>query len=297
VSPTPTEPVTLTGVPETLLWTLWYRAAEARRPDTVLHDPLAVELVDGIDYPFQERFGTPFPLQAQGQALRCTAFDLEVRRFLAAHPGALVVALGEGLETQLWRVDDGRLRWLTVDLAEGIDVRRRVLPAHERARLLACSVLERGWLDEVVDGGAGEPVLLSAEGLLMYLEPDQVHGLIAELARRLPGSTLVLDAVPRWLSARTMQGLVTPSGYRSPGMPWALDAVERRRLAELPGVASVEELPLPRGRGLFFGHLRPARAARLPRPLQVLAPWHVLRLEFAARHPQALRRAATPAGR
>jgi O-methyltransferase involved in polyketide biosynthesis len=34
------------------------------------------------------------------------AFDREVRRFLAAHPGGTVVALGEGLETQFWRVDN-----------------------------------------------------------------------------------------------------------------------------------------------------------------------------------------------
>jgi O-methyltransferase involved in polyketide biosynthesis len=37
-------PVRLDPVPETLLWTLWHRAAEARRPDAVLGEPLAVEL-------------------------------------------------------------------------------------------------------------------------------------------------------------------------------------------------------------------------------------------------------------
>jgi len=31
----------LEGVPETLLWTLYHRALEARRPDAVLHDPAA----------------------------------------------------------------------------------------------------------------------------------------------------------------------------------------------------------------------------------------------------------------
>jgi O-methyltransferase involved in polyketide biosynthesis len=31
--------VELAGVPETLLWTLWFRAIEARRDDTVLPRP------------------------------------------------------------------------------------------------------------------------------------------------------------------------------------------------------------------------------------------------------------------
>ena len=45
----------LEGVPETLLWTLHHRALEARRPDAVLRDPLAVELAERIDCPFAER--------------------------------------------------------------------------------------------------------------------------------------------------------------------------------------------------------------------------------------------------
>jgi O-methyltransferase involved in polyketide biosynthesis len=58
----------LGGVPETLLWNLYYRALEARRPNAVLRDPKAVELVDAIDYPLEERFGVGHPRQAHVQA-------------------------------------------------------------------------------------------------------------------------------------------------------------------------------------------------------------------------------------
>lgn len=40
--------VELDEVPETLLWTLYHRAVEAQRPDAVLHDPVAIELVERI---------------------------------------------------------------------------------------------------------------------------------------------------------------------------------------------------------------------------------------------------------
>jgi O-methyltransferase involved in polyketide biosynthesis len=112
------EKVGLGGVPETLLATLYYRSIEARRPDALLHDPKAVELVDAIDYPFEQRFGSGDLGRAQGQALRVRCFDLAVERFLTGHPDGTVVALGEGLETQFWRVDNGRVGWLTVDLPE-----------------------------------------------------------------------------------------------------------------------------------------------------------------------------------
>jgi O-methyltransferase involved in polyketide biosynthesis len=127
----------LDGVAETLLWTLYHRAVEARRPDAVLHDPRAVELVERIDYPFEQRFGAGD--LAQWQALRARWFDDEVRRFLSRHPDGTVAALGEGLETQFWRVDNGRVRWLTVDLPEAIALRERLLPGSPRQRSLASS--------------------------------------------------------------------------------------------------------------------------------------------------------------
>ena len=135
--------VSLDPVPETLLWTLWHRAVEARRSDSVIDDPLALELVERIDFPFAERFGSGESL-SQWQALRARCFDGVVGRFLAVHPGATVVALGEGLETQLWRVDDERVHWVTVDLPEVTELRRALLPAHGRNTLVASSALEPG---------------------------------------------------------------------------------------------------------------------------------------------------------
>ena len=130
----------LAGVPETQLWNLYNRAAEARRQDSVLDDPKAVALVDSIDYPFERFGGTQL---AQWQALRVLCFDQQIRRFLAENPGGSVVALGEGLETQFWRVDDGRVRWLTVDLPESVSLRRQLLPDDPpRRRSLACSALD-----------------------------------------------------------------------------------------------------------------------------------------------------------
>lgn len=267
----------LAGVPETLLWTLYHRAAEARRPDAVLADPMAIRLVDSIDYPFGERFGTDVQARAQWQALRTRRFDDEVRRFLDRYPDGTVVALGEGLETQFWRVDNGRVRWLGVDLPEVTELRQRMLPAEPRARSIPCSVLDDRWLDEIDAGN----VLITAQGLLMYLQPEEVHGLIGTWAGRLPGATLVFDAVLRWFSARTMRGgmPVRRGGYATPQMPWGIDDSEIARLRTVPGVAEMRRLRLPRGRGLLFGYVMPL-ASRAP-VLRNITPIWILRARFA----------------
>jgi O-methyltransferase involved in polyketide biosynthesis len=255
----PTMEVDLEGVPETLLWTLYHRALEARRPDAVLHDPLAVELVDRIDYPFEERFGAG--RLAQWQALRVRAFDREIRRFVASHPGGTVAALGEGLETQFWRVDDGRVQWVSVDVPETVEIRRRLLPGNPRRRVIARSALDFAWMDEVDTAGG---VLLTAQGLLMYFDPGDVHRLIAACAGRFPGSDLLFDAVPRWLAEVAQKAADRdPSAYRPPRWTWTLDRAERGRIQAISGVERLRTIPLARGRGVLHGFLL-ALATRLP---------------------------------
>jgi O-methyltransferase involved in polyketide biosynthesis len=246
--------VELQGIPETSLWTLYMRAAEAGRPDSVIDDPKAVELVERIDYPFEQRFGSG--RLGQWQALRVRCFDREIRRFLATRPDATVVALGEGLETQFWRVDNGRVRWVGVDVPETIALRARLLPVEPRRRSIACSALDERWMDEI---DASRGVLVTAQGLLMYFEPPDVHRLIASCAERFPGGALLFDALPRWLSAASRRGGVKgASGYRPPPWTWAIDAAEERRLGRLhPNIAELRPLELPRGRGLFHGFVLP----------------------------------------
>jgi len=248
--------VQLSGVPQTLLWNLHQRAYEARQPRTVLKDPKAADLVDRLDYPFEETFGAPNPLLAQGHALRVRTFDRAVRGFLREHPDGTVVALAEGLETQFWRVDNGRVRWLCVELPEIAELRRSLLPDGERRRTLACSVLDPSWRDQV---DADKGVLITAQGLLMYLRPPKVRELIAACAERFRGGSLVFDAVPRWFSARTLNGgMRTPQGYQPPPMPWGLDAGELHKIRTAhPAITDVCELPAPRGRGFYHGALAP----------------------------------------
>jgi O-methyltransferase involved in polyketide biosynthesis len=251
----------LSGVPETLLWTLWQRALEARRADAVLDDPLAVELVERLDYPFAERFGDSF---GQVQGLRTLCFDREVRRFLRAHPEGTVLALGEGLETQFWRVDNGAVRWVGVDLPEVEELRGRLLPVEDRVVSRPESALDFGWLEELSRG----PALVTAQGLLMYLRQEEVDSIVLRFAGAPGARDFVFDAMPPWLVERSRAGkLARPGGYDPPRWQWALDDAEARRLAGLsPRIGEVQALPFPRGRGFAFGFLLPlVRRARSTR--------------------------------
>jgi O-methyltransferase involved in polyketide biosynthesis len=241
---------TLTGISETALLTLRARANEARRPDAIIDDPLAIQLMDSIDFDFS-KFGRA---SRQDIALRALAFDGAARRYLATHPRATVVALAEGLQTSFWRLDEldvgHEFRWLTVDLPPIIELRRRLLPRSPRISVRAQSALDFSWMDGV-DPAQG--VFITAEGLLMYLPPDQAVGLIEECARRFAGGQMMFDLPPRWLPALIRHGFHMSLRYKVPPMPFSLSVAEIAALVStIPGIRVVHDVPLPRGRGPLF---------------------------------------------
>ncbi|MGW1405281.1 class I SAM-dependent methyltransferase [Streptomyces sp. NPDC002403] len=239
----------LSGVPETLLWTLYNRAYEAGRRYPVLDDPVALRLLEDLDYPFEERFGRPDPFHSQAQGLRSRCFDLAVQEYLADRPRATVVALGDGLETGFWRVDNGRLNWLSVDLPEVAELRRKLLPASDRLRTLSRSATDLSWLDEIEDP-QGRGVVVTTQGLLMYLRPVEVREILAACAERLPGGVLVLDTMARWLARGTVAGRFKVGTMTVPPMRWAMNPGERPKLRGAhPAITEVRALRLPRGRG------------------------------------------------
>lgn len=253
----------LTGVSETALLTLQVRANEARRADSIIDDPKAIELVDSIEFDFA-KFGFS---RRQDMALRALAFDGATRRYLVDHPAATVVALAEGLQTSFYRIDasgvSDQFRWLTVDLPPMIELRSKLLPPSDRVTVCPQSALDYGWMDLVAgaapaatSGTESDGVFITAEGLLMYLQPDEAMGLITECARRFPGGQMMFDLPPALFAALIRRGVRTTSRYRVPPMPFSMSAAEAANLVNtVPGVRAVRDVPFPPGRGRVWNTL------------------------------------------
>lgn len=244
----------LDGVSATTLWTLHNRATEAKRSDGVIRDPWAVTLFDTIDYDYR-RFGKP----NQSHALRALAFDAATCDYLAAHPRASVVVLAEGLQTSFWRLQRtgvaSELTWYSVDLPLVMALRGRLLPPDDRIVALPQSALDRSWMDRV-DSSNG--VFVTAEGLLMYLEPDDALDLIGDCAARFPGGRMMFDSIPHWFSKRTVRGFKLSDRYIAPPMPFGLTADEGVGLVErIAGVRSARDIMLAPGRGLWKANAWP----------------------------------------
>jgi O-methyltransferase involved in polyketide biosynthesis len=244
----------LGGVSETALMTLNGRAHQAGLPDAIIDDPMAITLRDSFDVDF-----TKFGRQGQEMALRSLAVDQCALAYLRRHPKATIVALAEGFQTSFWRLDKAvanpQFRWVSVDLPPVIELRQQLLPPSPRITNLAQSALDYSWIDRI-DGTDG--VFITAEGLLMYLQPDQSMGLITECAKRFPGGQMFFDLPPTIIKKVAPNGIRASKNYRVPPMPFSLSINELSALVgSMPGLTAVHDIPMPKGRGFIFNTVFP----------------------------------------
>jgi methyltransferase (TIGR00027 family) len=242
-----TAKVDLTGVRWTLLVTLYLRAIESRSKDSILRDHAAAEALRRIDY----NFGSLKMRLTAGDrylvVLRARQLDAWAADVLSRHPDATVVQLGCGLDSRAFRLNlPPGARWFDVDFPDVIDLRRRLYPERDRYRMIGSSVTEPAWLEEIP---TDRPVLVIAEGVLMYLTEDDVRQLLRRLTDRFTSGSLIFDGVHPWI-AWTSNRL--PGPYGGFKMGWAIRDVrdvERlnprlRHVADTPVVADFELVPV-----------------------------------------------------
>jgi O-methyltransferase involved in polyketide biosynthesis len=190
----------LSGVAKTLLITLYIRAVESQRPDALIKDKRAEELVRQLDQEsLRKTLALTDDFSRVAVILKGRDFDRFAQDFLVRHPDAVVLHIGCGLDTRFERVcseqpDNGRVEWYDLDLPDVIELRRKLVGGEGvRQHFLACSALDSAWLD-TVSAHRQRPFLFLAEGVFMYFEEVQVKSLVLTLRDRFPGAELVFDA-------------------------------------------------------------------------------------------------------
>ena len=186
----PKEKVLLQGVEQTLLPMVMFKYRDAEKAQPILGDPYAKQLLERCDVDLEashfkftqdERYVTWI-------ANRAKRLDQWCQEFLDAHRNepTTVLHLGCGLDCRYFRVTKNRnVRWIDIDQAMVVDLRSRLIPAPEGDyRLRTLSVAEEGWYRDIP---ADRPTLVVAEGLFMYLEPDDgrraIHDLVEYFGR------------------------------------------------------------------------------------------------------------------
>ncbi len=184
--------VTLGPVQETLLIPLWGRACATRNKSGLLDDPLAVEIVEKLDYDFTKWEKGPSGLMS---VLRTRMIDDHVQQFLAQHPEGTIVEIGCGLNTRFNRLDNGTVRWFDLDLPDTIELRQQFFNDSERQTMIAGSVLDTDWIEQVKNSSG--PYCFISEAVLIYLDAVEAERAVEQIATAFPGAWLLMDTTSR----------------------------------------------------------------------------------------------------
>jgi O-methyltransferase involved in polyketide biosynthesis len=227
------EKVHLSGERETLLMTLYGKALESRLPHSLLGDHFADEAVRKIDYDIT-RHKVADNL-GFGMAIRAKTLDVRVQDFLARNPDAIVLHLGCGLDTRIFRVDPlPGVDWFDVDYPEVIELRRKRYPSRDHYHLVASSVTEPDWLADVP---RNRPAIVVAEGLTPYLAAEEGPRLFSRLVSHLAGGELMFDAYSRFgLKLLRLNPAIRATGAE---VHWAIEDPHELELA-VPKLRFVE---------------------------------------------------------
>ncbi len=190
--------IKLTQEKETLLVPLYSKALESHRPNPIIADPKAEEILNGIEYDFQQLHVPKQTLITL--AMRAKKLDSLVRDYLGRTEHPVVLHLGCGLDSRVLKVKPAVGEWYDLDYPDVIELRRMFYDETSRYHMLASSVTDPAWLDQVEGNG---PACIVAEGLLMYLYEEQVKQLFIGLQKRFPSSEVCFDAYSR-LTARSI---------------------------------------------------------------------------------------------
>lgn len=183
--------IELQGIPETLLIPLWAKANESNSLEPIIVDPKAVEIISQIDYDFS-RFGSGHLTQL-GVSVRTMLLDNALTDFLDRKSDAVVINMGAGLDTRHERLGLKDVDWYELDLPEAINIRRSYFAETQRYRFIPKSIFDYSWMDQIEDNGL--PVMLIAEGLLMYFEEYELKPLFQRLAERFTGAEMLLETM------------------------------------------------------------------------------------------------------
>ena len=231
------------GVPETMLQTIYARAKESWGRGAI-HDAKAEEIVEKLDYDFS--LADKDTAMRSGVIARTIVLDRLTKAWLGVHPGAVVVNIACGLDTRCYRMS-GYAHWYNLDLPETMAVREKLLPESGTISQIAMSAMD-DWSGEISElSEQNVPVLIVIEGLTMYLNAKDVQQIFTAISNRFSQATIFVETMNPAMVRHFKEKSIDASNAK---FNWGIK--NGKALAELlPDFRFMEEHSLTEGMAVF----------------------------------------------
>ena len=203
--------VSMGAVPETMLQTMYARARESLKPDAVIHDEKAVEIIQKLDYDFS--LADKDAPMSSGVIARTIILDRLVSDYLGKHQNTIAVNIACGLDTRCYRNEGRYARWYNIDLPDTINVRKQFLQEEGPVIYqIAESAMDSSWADRIEYND--EPVLVIIEGLTMYLSEADVKKIFEIIDNKFNHAYVLVEIMNPFMAAHIKEKSIDKSNAK-----------------------------------------------------------------------------------
>lgn len=164
-----------------------------RHPD-VICDPWASKFIYDNDIRFVGKWEDRTEYEDIMLVATQAAIDNKVRRYLMQFPNCTVVHFGCRLSSMYRRLDNGRVRWYSVDEHNIMSVRRAIYGEQEREKTISRATFDFSWLDNI-KCVRKKGIIFVCDDSFSYMHRAKLQELVLRIWNRFPGAELVLSSM------------------------------------------------------------------------------------------------------
>lgn len=177
----------MNSVNNTLYIPLYGKSYVSRR-GLFLKDPKAEEIWAAEGFPLKGKSKSKWLAFYMG--IRSAVFDDWTRQQMQAHPDAVVIHIGCGMDSRCLRIGTGEHMWYDVDFPQVIEERKRYFSESEQYRMIPGDARDRQWLDVIPEV---KTAIIIMEGISMYLTAEERKAVLENLDGRFEKVSLLVD--------------------------------------------------------------------------------------------------------
>ncbi len=189
------------GVNKTLYIPL-YGKAKVSKKNIILKDPTAEHIWAQESFPLKGKSKSKWLAYYMG--MRAWVFDEWLRVMMRKYPEAIVLHIGCGMDSRIHRVGNHRKvalepqeqdgfkskqYWYDIDFEDVIKERKKYYEETDTYHMLASDARNTAYLSEI----SGTEAIVVMEGISMYLKPEELEKLVADLSTHFTRVHILMD--------------------------------------------------------------------------------------------------------
>ncbi|MBO5389822.1 MAG: alpha/beta hydrolase fold domain-containing protein [Lachnospiraceae bacterium] len=127
---------------------------------------------------------------------RYSACDQMVKQYIKKYPNCTVINIGCRLDNMFKRVDNGRIKWYSIDTHNTMAVRRRMYGVNSRETTVGRSECDLSWINEI-NCKRNQGVLFVCNDAFNYMSPSVFRMMFDTLLEKYPGCEMIFTTTTK----------------------------------------------------------------------------------------------------